>query len=400
MLESSFKYFSTDFVRKLSFPRLAGSDGEQKAQELIESELKRLGIDAFEKEPFNYTTFFMNVLLRFYNPLIGLLMIFIYLSLHFKFHGLTIVLTILLFILSWFGRQIREKIQFTFRKIGKLKTSFNYIIKLQANKEEEKNKKNIVLFAHYDSISHEFHPLFAGAIYLFSLLGGSIFSVHVIIVLFLFYFNFVSDLILIQFIYSFFLAGFYGIQLFNRRHNKSSGTADNATGVACALYLADYFNKNRLKYLNLIIVLTGAEEMGDYGAYSFIKTHCKEFEKTNSFFLIFDTLGSKKQMNFYAWSQGLLPRHVFSPTLNKHLQEFLEKKGVNKYKIKPFAIPPFIHYSTDHAPLKPLRYEFLVFFSNAPIHSSRDNLQNYSPEMLEDFNRFMTDFILHLDEKL
>ncbi|MHA1689037.1 MAG: hypothetical protein ACTSUN_06845, partial [Promethearchaeota archaeon] len=100
MLESSIKYFSTDFVRKLSFPRLAGTDGEKKAQELLEEELKRLGIDAFEKESFNYTTFFMNVLLRIYNPFIGVLMVLIYLSLHFKFHGLTLIFTILLFILS------------------------------------------------------------------------------------------------------------------------------------------------------------------------------------------------------------------------------------------------------------------------------------------------------------
>ena len=75
-------YFLKDIVEKLSFPWLVGTEGEQKAQEIIESELNSIGLMNFHKEPFIYTSFFMNFLLRIYNSLIGLLIICI-IILHF-----------------------------------------------------------------------------------------------------------------------------------------------------------------------------------------------------------------------------------------------------------------------------------------------------------------------------
>ncbi len=400
MFNYSKDYFSKDFVEKISFPRLAGTDGETKVQEILESELTSLGFLDFKKEAFMYTSFFMNILLRIYDPFLGILIILIIVFDIYRLSVLSICFSVLLLILSYFGRTIREKIQFTFTRIGKERTSFNYILTIPPRERNPQQVRNLVILAHYDSMSHELHPLFDGAIYLFGLVGGTFFSLHNMIVIILSLLNVIPINFYYQFYYGFFLATFYCIQLFNKRHNKSFGTADNATGVAAALNVLHSFKNDPLERINLTIVLTGAEEWGDFGADSFIKSHFKDYDKNNTFFLIFDTVGANKLSNLYAHSQGLLPKRKFSPIIEKEIESVLKNKESDFYEIKPFWIPPLIHYSTDHAPLKSFGYEFIVFFSNAPIHSDRDNVRNFSPKMLAKFNQFIIDLLLHLDASL
>lgn len=399
MSKVSKEYFSKNFIERLSFPRLSDTNGEKKAQELIETELNTLGIKDHRKESFFYTKFFMNVLLRVYNPLIGLLIFFIILFITFNLFFLSFFLSILLFFLSYFGRQIRERIQFTFTNIGKKRESYNYVINIPAiNKNPKTPIKTIVILAHYDSISHKLHPLFAGAIHLFTLIGGTIVSLHALIVIIFYSFDLIPLIDGIQFIYGIFLAGFYMIQLFNTRGNESLGTADNATGVASALYVINKFNKKPLKSTRLLVVLTGAEETGDYGADSYIKAHFRELDTLNTLFLIFDSVGANSKTNLFSYGQGLIPKKNFSPKMESVIFKMLKEDKLKNYRIKPFWVPPLIHYSTDHAPLKPHGYEFLIFFSNAPIHSKKDNLQNYFPEMLNNFNEFITNVIIKLDK--
>ena len=388
------KFKSNEIIKKISFPRLPGTDGEKEAQKLIESELKSLNINNYKKESFVYTRFFMNVLLRIFSFLIGLQMILLIGLLYFHFYYLVILFAFVLLITAFFSREIREKIQFTFTNIGKKWNSYNYIVELPAKHKNKDKNQNIIIFAHYDSISMSFHPIFDGAIFFFSLIGGTIFAIHILLITLFYLFNLLA-IEIIQFIYGFFLAGFYSLQLFNKRHNKSFGTADNATAVANAFYNIEFFSKNPLENTNLIIVLTGAEEMGDYGADAFIKKHHSELNRNNSFFFIPDTVGSNKETNQYAYAQGL-PKKEYSPVIKNAIEKLLESSKKD-YKIKPFYIPPLIHFSTDHAPLKPFGYQFMIFLSNAPIHSRRDNIDNYFPEMLEDFNSFLRDLIIHMD---
>ena len=390
------KFNCDTFIKKLSFPRLAGSEGEKKAQELIESELKDLNIDQYKKETFVYTTFFMNFLLRTYSFLIGLQMIALIIMLYLNLFYYTILLASILLITSLFSREIREKAQFKFTRVGKRRTSANYLIELPAKHEDKDQNQNIIILAHYDSISMTFHPVFDGAIFLFSLIGGVIFSVHIFLITILYLLNMIQSIEVIQFFYGFILACFYSLQLFNKRHNKSMGTADNATAVANSFYCINYFSENPLENTNLIIVLTGAEEMGDYGADSFIKKHHPRFNKNNTFFFVIDSIGANKETNLYAYAQGL-PKKIYSPIIQSNIEELI-KTNQGVYKIKPLYIPPLIHFSTDHAPLKPFRYQFMIFLSNASIHSEKDNISNYHPNMLEDFNYFLRDLIFLMDK--
>jgi hypothetical protein len=321
-----------------------------------------------------------------------ILIILLYLNLVYY----AILVASVLFITSLFSREIREKIQFKFTKIGKKKTSANYIIELPAEHEDKERTQNIIILAHYDSISMAFHPVFDGVIFFFSLIGGVIFSFHIFIITGLYLLNIIQSIEIIQFFYGFILAVFYSLQLFNKRHNKSLGTADNATAVANSFYCIDYFSKNTLENTNLFFILTGAEEMGDYGADAFIKKHNSEFSKSNTFFFIPDTVGANKETNLYAYAQGV-PKKMFSPKIQANIEE-LVINGQGSYKIQPFYIPPLIHFSTDHAPIKPFGYEFMIFLSNASIHSEKDNINNYHPKMLDNFNLFMRDLIVLMDK--
>jgi len=260
-----------------------------------------------------------------------------------------------------------------------------------------KNTKNIVFFAHYDSISHGLNPIFSGIIFFISLISGSFFAIHTLFTTMLYLLSFISFIDLACFIYGFFLAGFISLQVLNTRHNKSDGTIDNATGVANAFYLIDYFKKNPLEKTNLIFVLTGAEEMGDYGAHDYIKKYYNELNQNKSYFFIVDSVGANKIKNLYFYAQGL-PKKQFSPVIEENIKQLLSLKNKEIYKIESMYIPPLIHFSTDHAPLKQYGYEFMIFSSNGSIHSEKDNINNFFPEMLENFNLFSRDLIIQMDK--
>ncbi|MFX1339438.1 MAG: hypothetical protein ACFFDK_12570 [Promethearchaeota archaeon] len=126
------RFACEEFVKKLSFPLLPGSDGEIKAQKHIESELKALNINHYKKGLFVYTRFFMNFLLRIYSFLVGIQIIILIILLYFQLYLLVILLAIVLLITALYSREIRKKIQFKFTKIGKKRTSVNYIGKLSS----------------------------------------------------------------------------------------------------------------------------------------------------------------------------------------------------------------------------------------------------------------------------
>ena len=386
------------FIEKLSIPRISGSEGEAKAQELIEAELESLKIDNYQKESFIYTKFFMNYILRIYNFLIGLQMIILIILIYFQVYFIVVFLSLVLLFTAFFSREIREKIQFKYTKIGKKRTSYNYIIDFPAKEKDPNKTQNIIFLAHYDSISMRFHVIFDGAIFFISLVGGTIFSLHVFLITLFYILNLIKSIEVLHFIYGIFLTGLFSLQLFNKRHNKSCGTVDNGTAVANVLYNIQFFRNNPLENTNLIFVLTGAEEMGDYGADSYIKKYSDKLNKKSSYFFIVDSIAANKLTNLYAYSQGL-PKKEFSLIIKRNI-EHLIRTSKKVYKIKPMYIPPLIHFSTDHAPIKPFGYDYMIFLSNGHIHSEKDNLSNYFPEMLDDFNSFLIDLVIQMEKNI
>jgi hypothetical protein len=138
--------------------------------------------------------------------------------------------------------------------------------------------------------------------------------------------------------------------------------------------------------------------MGDYGADAYIKKYSDKLNIKSSYFFIVDTIAANKLTNLYAYSQGF-PKKEFSPIIKRNIEHLIQTSK-KSYKIKPLYIPPLIHFSTDHAPIKPFGYNYMIFLSNGLIHSEKDNINNYFPEMLDDFNSFSKDLIIQMEKNL
>lgn len=74
----------------------------------------------------------------------------------------------------------------------------------------------------------------------------------------------------------------------------TNGASDNATGVAAALATADRLRQLNVPNLDLQVVLTSAEEAGMIGAYYYVEAHKREWNRTRTMAINFDTLGAGK----------------------------------------------------------------------------------------------------------
>lgn len=74
----------------------------------------------------------------------------------------------------------------------------------------------------------------------------------------------------------------------------TNGASDNATGVVAALATADRLQQLNLPNLDLEVVLTSAEEAGMIGAYHYVEAHRKEWNRSRTLAINFDTLGAGK----------------------------------------------------------------------------------------------------------
>lgn len=74
------------------------------------------------------------------------------------------------------------------------------------------------------------------------------------------------------------------------RGTFTPGAADNATGVAAALELAERWSRERRDGIELVLLLTGCEESGALGAFAWIAAHGSELQERPHVFLVLDTL--------------------------------------------------------------------------------------------------------------
>lgn len=403
-MTSPVSYFSRDFVKRLSIPRLVGTEGEKDAQTIIEEEFKKLNVEKYEKQPF-YTSNFRNTLLRYYDVVIGFYMVLFYLALINLRTGdlftisFVIVGQIGIFLVSYRSRSIKEHNNFKRNEKATQQESFNYIVELPSQQENTSDQQNtVVLLTHYDSKSLILPPIFEGAIYFFGLVGGSLFALHGLLVILLWTLQMIPTIYPLQFIYIFVLIPLYCIEVVNKTGNASPGANDNACGVASGMYIIDYLKEHPLQNTKVVAVFTGAEEIGELGAYNFIKKYHPTLSEKNTYFLIIDSPGGNKEANLCFWGQGL-PKRSYSEMLYQTSKEVLNNN--KDLKMDFFYIPPLIPFTTDHTPLKLFgNYEFLIFSSNNRWHSEADNIENYIPEMLENFFSFLKALVIQMDQKI
>ncbi|MFX1591912.1 MAG: M28 family peptidase, partial [Promethearchaeota archaeon] len=256
-----------DHIKSLAFNRTASSTGETKALNYIENVLKENNIKS-EVEHFDWAGP-MRILMR-----ISYVLILIYLLLFRLF----LVIIAYFIIKNMFERS--RKISFVNKEESK------NIFTLISAKEEVPNRPLVIISAHYDSISANIPYRLQVVIFFFYRMIVFFYAFIILIfstIFILDYFrivllsNFIMVLITFTSISGVFLSIPILYLVFIER--ESSGSIDNASGVAISLELAKIFNRNPLEKTDVLILWPGAEEWGLKGSKKFCKKHFKNLKK-------------------------------------------------------------------------------------------------------------------------
>ena len=379
-----------EFLKEISFPRSTGTEGDKRVQNIIRERFSELSNGKIGEQEFFFSQIFMNGVLNLFHPLIGLLIITNIILILYNMYLLALFFSSSLFFISLFSRQIISFLQFRVHEVGHQHSARNIWIDFDPTSE---TKQNIVFLAHYDSISHALSPLIEGAGYFLGFIGGVIFSVHCIFYLFPIIFFKQPAPPTIQLFWGFIIAILTLIELFNKKGNNSDGALDNASAVAQCYHLAHEISKNPLKNTRIILVATGAEEWGDYGAYYFVKENPFDLSPKNSRFVIVDSIGIPEKSSII---HGIgLPMRHWSIKL-----ENIAKKMIKEFKppLKMRSLPPLLQIASDHIPVDKAGYEFIWFASDSfVIHSLKDNIKVLDEVNFIQICEFIEKYVRELD---
>jgi len=293
-------------AQALSFPRLAGSQGEERAASYIEKKLEEFGYHT-QREPFvvpltpwGLMRIFVllaililigaRVLAAFTPPASSLLMFLTVASLVF-YRSLWLWLAGSGFLLGRLNRRRKKE-----RSMG----SQNLIAKLPAREQPD---RTLYLVAHYDSKSQNLSILHRAFFLLLAVLSFLWLAIR--------YAGSLGEPIGMTPSWGVELPvaiGLWGlISIFMiRTANQSPGALDNAAAVGVLLQVAGALRKDPLKRSEVIFLFTGAEELGAHGAFAYLKRHANEILKENTFFLNLDGVGIKGATRIFS-RKGALP---------------------------------------------------------------------------------------------
>ncbi|MHA1293786.1 MAG: M28 family peptidase, partial [Promethearchaeota archaeon] len=164
--------------------------------------------------------------------------------------------------------------------------------------------------------------------------------------------------------------------IFNKYGNESPGANDNLSSVACIIQLSNEYKNNPLKHTELHFVVNDAEELGLYGAQEWYNRMKDEIDKENTFFIIYDTIGSSPLINLASFG---IPPHKIS----RRFQSIL-KEAQNQFKIpriKKMYLP--IGAATDHVIFDRKGFDCLVISSLCgKVHTKKDSIEFIEEEPL------------------
>jgi len=274
--------------QEFCFPRRYGTDSEKLAFKKIKQKIEKLNLKV-KSQPFTFSTFYSNILLKIYVILISMALLLKYFNVANEiFISSLCIIIFISFILLLISRN-PENIKF-----GKKLDSQNLLIKLNSEGEHNKReiKKKLIFMAHVDSkgqtisITHRVLSYYTW-----------IASVLFLVIVFLLRFILQADFFLLFHIIASilmiinFIAGI--LILINVSNNKSDGALDNATGISIILELLHHFRIEKIqsKKYEFWFLFTGAEECGTMGARIFLKS-LQEFDKNEFMIVNFDTIGN------------------------------------------------------------------------------------------------------------
>jgi hypothetical protein len=346
-----------EHINALNFNRTATSTGETEAVNYIEKKLSANDIKT-EVEHFQWTGP-LRVLMRTSYVVIGS---------YFLLYRLFLVLVIYFIVKNMFDR---------FRRLSLIKKeeSKNIFTKISA-KNQNPNRPLVIISAHYDSMSANLpYKVQVVVFFIYRLIVifyGLMIGIFATIFI-LDYFNiipFQEFLIVLVIITS--LAGvFISIPILYLVfiEKPSSGSIDNASGVAISIELAKVLNKNPLENIDVLFIWTGAEEWGLKGSKRFCRNHFKSLNQTfdldKSFNMNIDMVGS------YV---GLLDKSGFilKRKINRDLNDVIEATA-KQMNIPLERYNKTIRPQSDYKIFRKYGKKVKSKFQVSCFHSSRDS---------------------------
>ncbi|MFW9873205.1 MAG: M28 family peptidase [Candidatus Thorarchaeota archaeon] len=311
-------------TKRLTFPRLIGSNGEKKAKEIVLDEFKKAGYNSIYRDCFK-TSFYNLIVLRYVFIPMGICLILLSLSFSINYWlTLGLILTNLYIAKKVLGLATTDKIHLLKNEIKNYQTE-NIFTELK-NKD---SKKTVVFIAHWDSKSLTFSSYLRIFLFLFVVIGFFIliflYLILTIIQLIFSFNNFILNRLMSY--CSILVALASNLNYFNKTKNYSPGAYDNAAAVGTVIELARYYKNKQLENIDFIFLCTSSEELNLGGAKYFIQKYKNKLDKNSTYFINLDLIGGNELIRLIT-SFGI-PRKVSSKILKK-----LFLKGANRLNIK------------------------------------------------------------------
>jgi len=278
-----------EITKRLSFPRLVGSEGEKKAIKVVIDEFEKVGYNTVNREKFKTSLYnWKRIELLFLT--MGILYIILAISYyHFPILSLVIVALIVICILKLVKISDSTKIKLMKNDKYNFETENIYV-----NLKSKNSLVNLIFIAHYDSKSQVFSSIIRIYLIMVSVFGGLILIVVFLVLSVLKIIFTFNNPILNNFLLgvSIVIGILATLNFFNKVGNKSPGATDNATSVGTVVALSKYFKNNPLENIDFTFLITGSEELNLGGAIDFIQKHKNELDKDITYFINYDLVGA------------------------------------------------------------------------------------------------------------
>ena len=265
-----------EITKRLSFPRLVGSEGEKKAIKVLVDEFEKIGYNTVNREKFE-TSLYIWKRIELWFLILGTLYIILAISnIIMPILSLVIIALIVICMLKLCKISDSTKIKLMKNDKYNFETENIYV-----NLKSKNSLANLIFLAHYDSKSQVFSSIIRIYLIIVSVFGGLIllvviFVLSVLKIIFMFN-NLILDNILLG--VSIVIGILAILNYFNKVGNKSPGATDNATSVGTVIALSKYFKNNPSENIDFTFLITGSEELNLGGAINFIQKHKNELDK-------------------------------------------------------------------------------------------------------------------------
>jgi len=382
-----------EITKRLSFPRLVGSEGEKRAIKVVVDEFEKGGYNTVNREKFKTSLYNWKRI-----ELIFLTMGILYILLAISYYNipilsLVIVALIVICILKLLKISDSTKIKLMKNDRYNFETENIYV-----NLKSKNSLVNLIFIAHYDSKSQVFSSIIRIYLIMVSVFGGLIlFIVFLVLSLLKILFTFNNPILNNILLGVSIVIGILAIlNFFNKVGNKSPGATDNATSVGTVIALSKYFKNNPLENIDFTFLITGSEELNLGGAIDFIQKHKNELDKDITYFINYDLVGALGVLRNVT-SHGI-PKKTTSTKLNELFRNSSKDLGI---EIKEIYFP--IGAAGDHMPIVNLGYKACVLGSAGCIkyvHSKKDTMSLVSKEGLNNIFSLSIEVANRLNKEL